>query len=217
MILRSKRAALDFKQEISTMAHEFLFECGYLHKYLTDSILLVEKAGFLSDDAKLYSIEADNYFWSVNHNFYFSCSYISMLMQVAEDLVSQYMAHLDVLLASEALNRKISKKTFYEKVKMSLEQNFDLKIKSKWWDELIKLYQVRNAFAHQNGALDYKYPDRINAILEVSRKYKGIEIKSDRIWIDQDFCKEALKIFENSLNDLFKETNIHINLLKKSL
>jgi|GEM_PF-1612659 len=217
MILRSKRAALDFKQDISMMAHEFGYECGYLNKYLLDSIALVDKAAFLSDDAKIYSMEADNYFWSVNHNFYFSCSYISMLMQIAEDLVNQYIGHLDILLASEALNRKINKKTYYEKVKISLEQNFDLKIKSKWWDELIKLYQVRNAFVHQNGALDHKYPDRVNAILEVSRKYRGIEVISNRIWIDQNFCRDALRIFENSISDLFKETNAHINLLKKSL
>ncbi|MGE6220431.1 hypothetical protein ACQKCH_11440 [Nubsella zeaxanthinifaciens] len=217
MILRSKRAALDFKQNISMIAHEFNYECGYLNKYLSDSTALVNKANFLSDDAKIYSLEADNYFWSVNHNFYFSCSYLSMLMQIAEDLVNQYIGHLDVLLAKEALNRKIARKTFYEKVQISLEQNFDLKIKSKWWEELIKLYQVRNAFVHQNGALDYKYPDRVNAIMEVSRKYNGIEVRNDRVWIDSDFCKDALKIFENSLNSLFKETNAHINVLKKSL
>lgn len=217
MILRSKRAALDFKQNISMIAHEFNYECGYLNKYLSDSIALVNKANFLSDDAKLYSLEADNYFWSVNHNFYFSCSYLSMLMQIAEDLVNQYIGHLDVLLSKEALDRKITRKTFYEKVQISLEQNFDLKIKSKWWEELIKLYQVRNAFVHQNGALDYKYPDRVNAIMEISRKYNGIEVRNDRIWIDSDFCKDALKIFENSLNSLFKETNAHINVLKKSL
>lgn len=119
------------------MAHEFGFECGYLDKNLLDSIALVDKADLLSDDAKIYSMEADNYFWSVNHNFYFSCSYISMLMQIAEHLISQYIGHLDVLLCTEALNRKISKKTFDEKVKMSLDQTFDLKIKSKWRDELI--------------------------------------------------------------------------------
>lgn len=217
MLLRSKRAALDFKRDINTMAHELIFECGYLNNYLIDSIKVVDNARFLSDDAELYSMEADNYFWSVNHNFYFSCSYIAMLMQIAEDLVGQYLDHLNVLLDIEALNKKITKKTFYEKVKISLNENFALQLKSKWWDDLINLYQIRNAFVHHNGALDYKYADRITSIIGMSKKYTNIKIERDRIWVNQNFCKDALKIFENSLKDLFKETNTHINVLKKSL
>lgn len=216
MVLRSRRAALDFKNEITTLAHELDYECGYLDKYLADSVKLIRQSRFLSPDARMYSVEADDYFWSIRHNFYFSCSFISMLMQIAEDLVRDYLKSVSLLIGIEVLDKKI-KKGFYEKVSISLSNNFELDLKSKWWAELCTLYQVRNAFVHQNGVLNPDYPERVNPIIDLTKRTKGIQIIEDRLLIDTEFCQFAIVVFKKALTALYKETNAHINILKKDL
>ncbi|MES2874329.1 MAG: hypothetical protein V4708_11450 [Bacteroidota bacterium] len=213
---QNKRVLLDIKSNLSLVAHEFEFECIHLQTYLEDSIALLKQANYLSPDAKLYSIEADKYFWSVNHTFYFTSSFIAMLMQISEDLVNRCCEEWKIYLGGN-LMIKTSTDPFYDKFRNSLLSKIQLDLKSPKWVELSELYQLRNALIHKNGKLSInEKPERILAVQSLIKKYHGLEIIDDQIIIEEHFCKEALMIVKRALTYLFKETSNHINILKRS-
>jgi hypothetical protein len=209
-----KRILLNIKTNLSIEAHEFMFECGYLRTYLDDSIALLKQANYLSPDAQIYSIESDKYFWSVSHTFYFTSSFVSLLMQVAEDLVNQCCTEWKLYLGTNLMIK--STDPFYEKFKISLLKNLQLDLNSPKWQDLSDLYQLRNALIHRNGRLDTdEKPERRVAVQNLIKRFHGLELSGEQIIIKPEFCKDALTIFEQALVYLFKETNSHINTLKK--
>lgn len=210
-IFRSKREALDLKQKMAMMAYEFEDECLYLEKYLDDSIKLIDASKYLP--AKMYSQEYDNYFARVNHTFYFSCSFVSMLMQIAEDLINQY-SHIWNR-EFELKLKKDTHKPLYERFSICLDEKIGLNIDNQKWTNLCNLYQLRNAFIHQHGsvALSSTRGVAITALL----RFKGIEIIDSRAFINEIFCGEALHIFKTALTYLFKATRNYINAKKAAL
>lgn len=208
----NKKAINKFKREILSMAHEFQFECEYLNKYLEDSISMLKKETDLKADAKLYSVEADNYFWSVQHTHYFSCSFIIMLMQISETLSTQYFGHAKNIFGDSYGYRKEQRISHYNSVDNYLERKFGLQIKSKWWKQLAIVYQIRNVIVHDNGAVD---PHKKLMFTNICREYKGFDIVDNQLKIELTFCRDALKIFRKALSAFFLESKDNLNLLKK--
>lgn len=85
------------------------------------------------------------------------------------------------------------------------------------WQDLSDMYQLRNALIHRNGKLNpNEKPERLNAVQNLIAKFHGLELIDEQIFVSEDFCKDALVVFEKAFVYLFKETNHHINVLKKA-
>ena len=210
----NKKALNHFKREILMMAHEFQYECEYLNKYLEDSISMLKKETEINADAKMYSVEADNYFWSVQHTYYFSCSFIIMLMQISETLNSQYFEHAKNIFGEGYGYRKQKRISHFESVDDHLVRHFNLQVKSKWWKQFAIVYQIRNVIVHNNGAVD---PDRYLLFANFCRDYNGFDIVENKLIIDLTFCRDVLEIFSKALSAFFLESKNNLNLLKKAL
>lgn len=210
-----KRILLDIKSTLSLEAHELIFECGYLRAYLDDSLALLKKANYLAPDAQIYSTESDKYFWSASHTFYFTSSFVSLLMQIAEEIINQYCEQWKAYLGENLMIK--STDPFYQKLKVSVLKKIQLDLNNSKWQDLSDMYQLRNALIHRNGKLNpNEKPERLNAVQNLIVKFHGLELIDEQLFVSEDFCKNALVVFEKAFVYLFKETNHHINVLKKA-
>lgn len=213
-----KRKILDLKHKVDTSAHEFIYESGYLTKYLKDFSELTIRSNYLAPDAKIYSSEADDYFWNINHEDYFSKSFIFMLMQISEDLVNRYIDDWEILYPGFASYKKKTNLGFYELRGEYLKNNNGFDISWKTWQNLLNLYQLRNCLTHDNGYMQRITNSKRTEAIDKLTSYRGITISQNRIVIDVEFCKEMLqKIFIPAFKHLYSNTNKHLNQLKRGI